>query len=288
MPRFRAWAVGTAAVTIAGCSLTTDLTGFSNGAGASGEGGTAPTTSDGAAGPTDASTATDGEATVSGDAAEPSSDCTGAHFFCTDFDKQALADEWNVVTPGSGTLERNMAASFSMPFSLVMTHPGGVPQATPKVTKTLPATAIGGLRCRFRYRRDKVDPDGVLVILVVDFNTATSEHLFVEIKDGDSNGRVYLNATQPDGGSIDDFPTVPTFSTALGSWASVDWTLDLRALRSTLKSDTKVIDQRPIPNFDVSRVNSIGFSLGLGNFSFVPASSPWQVRYDDFVCDTLP
>ncbi len=279
MQRGRAWLAVAASVAIAGCSLLTDSSGLSDGAVATNEGGTG----------TDA--ALESSATADGSVdglveAGPSSDCTGTHFFCTDFDKKALTDEWDVVTPGNGTLERNMASSVSPPFALLVSHPSGNPESTPLVTKTLPASSIGGLRCRFNYRRDSIDPDGVLVVLMVDFNTQTSEHLFVEIKDGQSNGRVYLAAIQPDGGTLDDFPTVPTFATSLGSWAAVDWTLDLRAMRSTLKSDMNLIDQRPIPAFDVAKVVSIKLALGLGNH--IAPQSPWQVRYDDFVCDTLP
>ena len=279
----RACLAGAAALAIAGCSLLTEVGGLSGGPTGGNEGGTLAAVD----ATSDAPAAPDGDAAALVDAVAPSTDCTAKHFFCTDFDKLALADEWDVVAPGNGTIDRNMAAAVSMPFSLLVTHPNGNPAAAPVLTKTLPAPAgANGLRCRFQYRRDVVESTGVLVILKIDFGTDTSEHLFAELKEGQTKARVYLAATQSDGGVIDDFPTVPTFSAALGSWASVEWVLDLRNLRSTLKSGTKLIDQRPIPPIAVERVTNVKLSIGLGNF--VAPQSPWQVRYDDFVCDALP
>jgi hypothetical protein len=281
----RAWLAATAAFAIAGCSLLTETGGLAGPADpSSNEGGTLAASD----AMTDAAAAADGDAAVLVDSSPPSTDCSGKHFFCTTFDKGALSDEWDVVAPGNGTIDRNMAAAVSLPFSLLVTHPAGNPGATPILTKTLPSPAGGGdgLRCRFQYRRDVVESAGVLVVLMIDFSTATSEHLFVEIKDGLTEGRVYLEAKQQDGGVLADFPTIPTFSAPLGTWASVEWTLDLRNLSSTLKSDAKVIDQRPIPHIDVENVTSGKLSLGLGNFA--EPASPWQVRFDDFVCDVLP
>lgn len=280
MRRARACCALAASLAIGGCSLLTDVGGLSGGAVATGEGGTL-----GADAEAESSASGDGGVDALVEAA-PSADCTGTHFFCTDFDKKSLTEEWDVVTAGKGTLDRDMTASVSMPFSLLVTHPEGNLATAPIVAKTLPASGIGGLRCRFNYRRDMVESTGVLVVLTVDFNTSTTEHLFVEIKDGQDKGRVYLAAIQPDGGTLDDFPIVPTFSTSIGSWAAVDWNLDLRALRSTLKSNGKLIDEGAVPAFDVARVVSIKLTLGLGNF--IAPQGPWQVRYDDFVCDTLP
>ena len=276
----RCLAATSAAATLVGCTLLTDLSGFSSA--------TVVTSGDGSA-PNDtleASTEASADAADATDSVTPpSSDCATSHFFCTNFDQRPLVDEWDVVAPGNGTVDRIMAASVSAPFSLVVTHPDGNPAAAPRLTKTIPATGIGGLRCSFRYRRDMVDNNGVLVVLIVDFKTATSEHLFAEIKDGKTAGRVYLAATQPDGGVIDDFPIIPTFASPLASWASVEWTLDLRALRSTLTRDKELIDQRSIGNFAAAQVTDVKLSLGLGNFR-APAS-PWQVRFDDFVCEAL-
>jgi len=166
-----------------------------------------------------------------------------------------------------------------------MTHPigGG---GTPAVAKTVAATGIGGLKCSFSYRRDEVDEAGVLVVLMADFNTTSNEHFFAEIKDGKTQGRVYLAVTAPDKTVTADFPVVPTFSTSPGKWANVEWTLDLRGKRSTLNSNGKLIDQRPFGTFTPANLTSVKLTLGLGNFS--DPTAPWRVRYDDFVCDALP
>jgi len=276
----------------AGCSLVTDLNGFTSRADDANSSPDAESSPGGDASgavpppPLDGSTSPPTDAGDPREAGAPLSLCSGTHFFCTDFDTRVLTSDWDLVAAGDGTVDRNTGAAKSMPYSLEMTHPIGNPGGTPVVAKTLPAAGIGGLKCSFSYRRDDVDDVGVIVVLMVDFNTSGSEHLFAEIKDGKTQGRVYLAATAPDGIVTDDFPIVPTFAPSPGAWAKVEWTLDLRAKRSTLASDGKLLDQRPFGTFTPANLTTVKLSLGLGNFK--APTSPWRVRFDDFVCDAVP
>lgn len=268
------------------CSLLTDLSGLSGGAGVAGDAASPPPASGlDAAGGTEGGTTTD--AALDG---PPSTTplCGGSakHVLCTTFDDRDLDADFDLVTPGLGTIARNGDQWVSRPFSLRITHPGGLPASTPAVQKAVALTGLGGLRCRLRYRRE-LTGGGVLVLFVVELKTGTPERLFAELKDGNTNGRIYLNTTAPDGGVIDDFPTIPTFSAAGTGWANVEWTLNFETSKSLLRSDSVDIDSRTFAPIDGSKVTSAVFTVGLGNFNFGVADSPWRVRVDDLVCDAL-
>ena len=275
------------ALALAGCSLLTDLDGFTPPSGAPDgggrEGGTTPPPLGGAEAGADALAPGDGSAMDAG----PQALCAGKHVFCTNFDDAELLARWDTVSPGKGGIVRDGEASTSAPYSLLVTHPKTNLGDVPWVTKTVPLAAPKGLRCRFKYRRAEVDHDGVLVLFMIDFNTDTQEHFFAEVKDGFTEGRVYLNAKTADGTEHDDFPVIPTVSTALHDWADVDWTLDFApgAPKSTLKRDGDLVDERRMPDFDPARVTSVKLWLGLGDFT--EPTSTWIVRYDDLVCDAL-
>ena len=273
------------ACSLGACSLFTELDGLTSGARAVADGGGGPDS-----GPDSAPIGNDGGPTADADSGNDGGASTlslceaeANHFFCMDFDRLALSQEFDDHAGGAGSVTRDTTRAFSLPGSLGMGRPEGSPSATPFARKARSVAAMAGLSCKFRYRRDQAG-GGVVVLLIVEMKTAT-ERLFAEIKDGPSQGRLYLETTAPDGGTASDFPIIPTVSAPSPAWANVEWTLDLAAAQSVLRRDGAKIDSRNLPASIAGKNVMVTMTLGLGNFQ-APTSS-WQVNVDDFVCDTM-
>ncbi len=276
-------AASTASLLAGGCSVLNDLSGYAGPANASSD-----DASD-ARGATDAAPAPTIDATTeAGDGSTATLDApcaTGTkHLFCASFDGASTDDAFDALSPGNGSIGPDDGASVTPMRSLLITHAAGKLAVTPRGQRTIAVSGLDGLRCRMKYRRDLVG-GGVLVLFIAEIRTSSGERLFAEIKDGTTEGRVYLESTLADGGVIGDFPVVPTVSVPGTGWATVDWTLDTKMGQSRLKRGDAEIDVRSFTPVPTAKITSVVLTVGLGDFA--APTSPWAVRVDDLVCDAL-